>query len=104
MVLPVGVVTDYLIHHYTLVWYGFIGVAMIVLGFLSFNISHFWEKKVGDKLSIQMEQVDNLNASSTGEISNKDTATQRVEEDIPLLQKKTSSRLIWKRRLLKYLI
>ena len=98
LVLPVGVITDYIIHHYTLVWYGFIGVAAIFIGFVGFNVSHFWEKRRESTASVPLQSV-----NQPGEGESNGVGNVYSDEDTPLLKQRTI-RTVGKQILLKYLI
>ena len=39
LTIPVAVVADMIVHHYVMPWLGFLGIALIVLGFLGLNLS-----------------------------------------------------------------
>lgn len=112
LVLPASVVVDYFIHHYTLKWFAFIGVALIVIGFLGFNVSYLWQEKTEGKDSHkhrERAQKNGLEAleEDTSAINSSYESNSTINSDnegTELLQRKTRKPLKFRIKYLKYII
>ena len=116
LVLPASVVVDYFIRHYTLKWFAFIGIALIVAGFVGFNVSYLWQEKTESKGS-HKHQGGDAKARKTGlEAFEKDnspinyshesnsTVNSSSDEITELLPRKNKQPLKFRIKYLKYII
>lgn len=116
LVLPASVVVDYFIRHYTLKWFAFIGIALIVAGFVGFNISYIWQQKTDSKDSHQRKESNSSNHKnglaaleeddSDVNYSNDDNAAinSAPDEISELLPRNTKKPLKFRTKYLKYII
>lgn len=112
LVLPASVVVDYFIHHYTLKWFAFIGVALIVIGFLGFNVSYLWQEKTEAKDSHKHRERAKKNGlealeEDTSAINYSYESNSTINSDnegTELLQRKARKPLKFRIKYLKYII
>ena len=116
LVLPASVVVDYFIRHYTLKWFAFVGIGLIVAGFVGFNISYFWQEKTESKGSHKRREsassaqknglaaLEEDNSAINCSTESNTTINSSEDEVTKLLSQKAKKPLKFRIKYLKYII